>query len=146
MLIELLEKRSGHGSYDPAFLMICIAPCIKSQNCSYLIAFEILYNSIKVEGLWPPYCYAYERTNRLHVYRCLLTNRLHGKAAELCLANSRNNSVTTTKYMCTLIASQHITLFYQVVLVKFYCDIITEAIYCLPTLQSTTSLVNFVLF
>ena len=24
----------------------------------------------------------------LHVYRCLLTNRLHGKAAELCLANS----------------------------------------------------------
>ena len=24
------------------------------------------------------------QTNRLHVYRRLLTNRLHGKAAELC--------------------------------------------------------------
>ena len=38
-------------------------------------------------------------------YRCLLTNRLHGKAAELCLANSGNNRVTTTRYMSTLIAS-----------------------------------------
>ena len=34
-----------------------------------------------------------------------LTNRLHGKAAELCLANSGNNTVTTTKYMSTIIAS-----------------------------------------
>ena len=33
--------------------------------------------------------YSYnERTNCLRVYRCLLTNRLHGKVAELCLANS----------------------------------------------------------
>ena len=31
---------------------------------------------------------ANKRTNRLRVYRRLLTNRLHGKAAELCLANS----------------------------------------------------------
>ena len=30
-----------------------------------------------------------EQTNCLViVYKCLLTNRLHGKAAELCLANS----------------------------------------------------------
>ena len=29
--------------------------------------------------------------------RRLLTNRLHGKAAELCLANSQSNSVTTAK-------------------------------------------------
>ena len=29
-----------------------------------------------------------ERTNPLHVYRHFSTNRLHGKAAELCLANS----------------------------------------------------------
>ena len=29
-----------------------------------------------------------EWTNRLRVYRHLLTNSLHGKAAELCLANS----------------------------------------------------------
>ena len=34
------------------------------------------------------WCSYNERTNRLHVYRHLLTNRLHGKAAELCLANS----------------------------------------------------------
>ena len=47
-------------------------------------------------------CSYNERTNHLRVYRCLLTNRLHGKAAELCLANSGNNRVTTTKYMSTL--------------------------------------------
>ena len=29
-------------------------------------------------------CSYNERTNHLCVYRCLLTNRLHGKAAELC--------------------------------------------------------------
>ena len=34
------------------------------------------------------WCSYDERTNRLRVYRCLLTNRLHGKAAELYLANS----------------------------------------------------------
>ena len=33
-------------------------------------------------------CSYNKRTNRLGVYRHLLTNRLHGKAAELCLANS----------------------------------------------------------
>ena len=33
-------------------------------------------------------CCYYKWTNRLRVYRRLLTNRLHGKAAELCLANS----------------------------------------------------------
>ena len=32
---------------------------------------------------------------------CMLTNRLHGKGAELCLANSQNNSVITTKHMST---------------------------------------------
>ena len=49
-------KGSGHGltgSYDPTFLMICIAPSIKSQNCSYLITFVIFYYSIKVGGLSP---------------------------------------------------------------------------------------------
>ena len=34
------------------------------------------------------WCSYNEWTNRLRVYRLLLTNRLHGKAAELCLANS----------------------------------------------------------
>ena len=59
----------------------------------------------------------------LGVYRCLLTSRLHGKAAELCLAMSGNNRVTTTTYMITLIASTaHICVcmsFYHVVLVNF---------------------------
>ena len=32
----------------------------------------------------------------------LLTNRLHGKAAELCLANIGNNREATTKYMSTI--------------------------------------------
>ena len=34
------------------------------------------------------WCSYNERTNWSHVYKRLLTNRLHGKAAELCLANS----------------------------------------------------------
>ena len=33
------------------------------------------------------WCSSNEQTNRLRVYRCLLTNRLHGKAAELCLSS-----------------------------------------------------------
>ena len=37
-------------------------------------------------------------TNK-QAYKRLLTNRLHGKAAELCLATSRNHCVTTTKYI-----------------------------------------------
>ena len=36
---------------------------------------------------------------------CLQTNRLHGKTAELCLANSGNNRATTTRYTSALIAS-----------------------------------------
>ena len=48
------------------------------------------------------------KANDLGVVWCsrrLLTNRLHGKAAELCLANSGNNRITNKKYMSTLIAS-----------------------------------------
>ena len=33
-------------------------------------------------------CSYNEWTNHLRIYRLLLTNRLHGKAAELCFANS----------------------------------------------------------
>ena len=62
----------------------------------------------------------------------MFTDCLHGKAAELCLANSGNNRVTTTKYLGTIIASTasvHGThySFYHVVLVKFYCDVITKS-------------------
>ena len=34
------------------------------------------------------WCSYNEQMNRLRVYKSLLTNSLHGKAAELCLANS----------------------------------------------------------
>ena len=45
----------------------------------------------------------------LCVYRHLVTNCLHGTAAEPCLAG--NNRVTTTKYMSTLLSSSaYVTL------------------------------------
>ena len=44
--------------------------------------------SYRANGLGVVSCSYNEQTNHLHVYRRLLTNRLHGKAAELCLANS----------------------------------------------------------
>ena len=88
-----------------------------------------------------------ECTNRLLVYRRLLTIGLHGKAAELCLANSWNHRVTTTKYI-KYINSIHGSCysFYHVVLVKFYCDIIARS--CLQFINTLidTSLVNFVPF
>ena len=74
-----------------------------------------------------------EWMNRLRVYRCLLTNHLHNKAAELCLAKSRNNRETTTKYIeyikSIYAARVHSTRysFYHVVLIKFYCDVITRS-------------------
>ena len=44
--------------------------------------------SCKANSLGVAWCSYNERTNHLRVYRRLLTNCLHGKAAELCLANS----------------------------------------------------------
>ena len=44
--------------------------------------------SCEVNSLGVVWCNYNEWTNRLRVYRCLLTNCLRGKAAELCLANS----------------------------------------------------------
>ena len=44
-------------------------------------------NSLDVVWCGVVWCSYNERTNRLRVYRCLLANRLHGKAAELCLAS-----------------------------------------------------------
>ena len=88
--------------------------------------------------------YSYnEQTSRLRVYRCLLTNCLHGKAVELCLANSGNNRVITTykciQYINSIHARVHCTRysFYHVVLVKFYCDVITRS-----HLQLINSLIN----
>ena len=42
---------------------------------------------MQANNLGVAWCSYNERTNRLHVYRRFLTNRLHGKA-EICLANS----------------------------------------------------------
>ena len=44
--------------------------------------------SYEVNGLGVMLCSYNERTNHLRVYRRLLANRLHRKAAELSLANS----------------------------------------------------------
>ena len=44
--------------------------------------------SCEANSLGVVWCSYNEQANRLHVYRRLLTNRLHDKAAELCLANS----------------------------------------------------------
>ena len=44
--------------------------------------------SCEANSLSVVWCSYKERTNRLRDYRRLLTNRLHGKAAEICLANS----------------------------------------------------------
>ena len=46
------------------------------------------FYNCEANSLGVVWCSYNEWTNRLHVYRCLLINRLHGKAAELSLANS----------------------------------------------------------
>ena len=50
------------------------------------IALNSESNFIIVKGV--VWCSHNEWTNRLPVHRRFLTNHLHGKAAELCLANS----------------------------------------------------------
>ena len=86
---------------------------------------------IKLTDLSVVWCSYNDRTYRfIRCFRCLLTNRLHGKAAELCLANSGNNRVITTKYIeCINSIHSRCTRysFYHVVLVKFYCDVITRS-------------------
>ena len=50
----------------------------------------------------------------------LVNNRLHGKAAELCLANRRNSSVTTTKYIEYINSIHRVLLFLLCVYSYFY--------------------------
>ena len=69
-------------------------------------------------------------TSHLHVYRCLLTSHLHDKAAELCLANSRNNRVSATKYNSIHSAVPRHALLW----VSFYCDVITKS--CLQLINT----------
>ena len=63
----------------------------------------------EANGLGVVWCSYNERTNHS---TCLQT--LVNKCAELCLANSRNNTVTTIKYI-------------EYMSVKFYCDVITRS-------------------
>ena len=46
------------------------------------------FYTCKANSLGVAWCSYNERTNCLCVYRRWLTNHLHGKATELCLANS----------------------------------------------------------
>ena len=55
--------------------MVCFNPRIEQRK----------HYNCEANDLGVVWCSYNERTNRLHVYRRLLTNRLHGKAAELCL-------------------------------------------------------------
>ena len=64
--------------------MACFSPGIEQQKQFY---------TCKANDLGVVWC------SRQIVYRRLLKNCLHDKATELCLANSWNNSVTTTKYI-----------------------------------------------
>ena len=51
------------------------------------VAAQTFYNC-EANDLGVVWCSYNKWTNRLRVYRRLLTNRLQGKAAELCLVNS----------------------------------------------------------
>ena len=53
-----------------------------------VVALNNEYNFIIAKLTVWVWCSYNERTNRLRANRSLLTNCLHGKAAELCLANS----------------------------------------------------------
>ena len=64
--------------------------CIEQQKQIY----NCKANNLSV--VWYSYM---NRQNHLHDYKCLLPNRLHGKAVNYaCLANSWNNSVTTLSH------------------------------------------------
>ena len=58
--------------------MVCFSLSIEQQNQFY---------NHESNYLGMVRCSYNEQMNHLHAYRHLLTNRLHGKAAELCLAN-----------------------------------------------------------
>ena len=64
-------------------LSICFRRLKLNSENKFIVSYEA--NSLVV--VW---CSYNEWTNRLCIYRRLLTHRLHGKAAELCLANKPN--------------------------------------------------------
>ena len=68
---------------------LVLSSCMVRFSCNIEERKQIYsYEANEANSLGVVSCSYNERTNHLHVYRCLLTNRLHGKAAELCLANS----------------------------------------------------------
>ena len=81
------------GSGAGLILFMVILAQVFNSKSKFIIAKLMM-------GVW---YIAYKQMNCLRIYWHLLTNR--DKAAELCLANNLNtcNSVTTTKYMSSLI-------------------------------------------
>ena len=63
--------------------MVCFSRSIEQQKQFYNYIATYVRNSLGL--VW---CSYNEQTNCLRVYRRLLKNCLHGKAAELCVANS----------------------------------------------------------
>ena len=60
--------------------MVLLAIVLNSENKFIVVKLTVwVWCGVAIYNEW---------TNCLCVYRRLLTNRLHGKAAELCLANS----------------------------------------------------------
>ena len=59
-----------------------------SHNIDSKNKFIVAMNSCEANSFGVVWCSYNERINHFLVYRRLLTNHLHGKAAELCLANS----------------------------------------------------------
>ena len=57
--------------------------CIKQRKQFY---------NYKAYNLGVVWCSYNERKNHLHIYKRWLTNHLHGKAAELCLASSQKEA------------------------------------------------------
>ena len=86
-------QRSSHY----IFLMFLVNAKTKNRNTNAMQWWNFQSESIK--ALWLQSQFVVQVLWEWYPCRCLLTNCLLGKAAKLCLANSWNNSGTTTKYI-----------------------------------------------
>ena len=77
-------------------------PCVDAQLQTFNVCLLNVNYFLWIFNLCELFCATKIWHYTVGVYRGLLTNCLHGKAAELCLTNSWNNSVTNTKYISTL--------------------------------------------
>ena len=79
-------ERPSQGTSSLASRLTTVS--LDMVHLSHSIEQQKQFYNCEANRLGVLWCSYYEQTNLLHVYRCLLTNHLHGKAAELCLANS----------------------------------------------------------